>query len=91
MSPFTFGFGFDAPAPPRGPSCGNGHGKPAGAANERGLMEFRYTSGAGRAGERQEQLDVRGRLLAHVQEAIRRASLPWFKLPFSLESWSILV
>ena len=58
-------------------------------------MENRYSTGDGRGGEREEQLVVRRRLVATVAAAIASArvklGLPWHRLPFSLESWRILV
>ena len=62
-----------------------------GAANAREGMSFRYSQGAGRRGERQEQLSVRARLLAAVRAGLDRAGCPWHALPRSLESWDCLL
>ena len=74
-------------APPPG---GNGRGIPVGARNARGEMERRYTSGPGRRGEQEEQLDVRGRLVDAVAISLRESAVPWYELPRSLESWDVL-
>ena len=63
---------------------------PAGAPNARGRMSLRYTQGAGRRGERAEQLSLRGRLVEAVRAALAAAPVPWHELPRSLESWDIL-
>ena len=66
-------------------------GVPAGARNERGAMALRYTQGSGRRGERQEQLDLRGRLVRALRGALEASPVPWHELPRSLESWDILI
>ena len=66
-------------------------GVPTGARNGRGDMCRRYTQGAGRRGEREEQLDLRWRLVRAVRAALARCSTPWWLLPKSLESWDILL
>lgn len=62
----------------------------AGAPNQRQAMSFRYSQGGGRRGERQEQLQLRWRVISHVRLALRRYGRPWWTLPRSLESWNIL-
>ena len=53
-------------------------------------MSLRYTQGAGRRGERAEQLSLRGRLVEAVRAALAAAPVQWYELPRSLESWDIL-
>lgn len=64
---------------------------PTGARNARHEMERRYTQGAGRRGERAEQLRVRVRLVAAVREALQRFGAEWTLLPRNLASWDILL
>ena len=71
---------------------GHDHGAvPAGAPNARATMSLRYTQGAGRRGERQEQIGLSARLVAAVCESLQRAAVPWHALPRSLESWDVLL
>ena len=67
-----------------------GRGVPDGAPVARGGMSFRYTSGPGRRGEREEQLQLRVRFYEYVQDAIRRVHGGWQSLPKSLDSWDAL-
>ena len=64
---------------------------PAGAPNARADMDRRYTQGPGRAGERQEQLSLRTRIVSVVRQAIAASAVPWHALPRSLESWDVLL
>lgn len=66
-------------------------GVPTGARNERGEMSLRYTQGTGRRGERQEQLELRGRLVRALRGALEASPVPWHELPRTLESWDILL
>ena len=61
-----------------------------GAANQRGDMAMRYTSGVGRIGERAEQLALRARLIAAVRGALAAYGRHWTTLPRTLEAWSVL-
>ena len=56
----------------------------------RGAMNFRYTQGQGRRGEREEQLDVRARLVEAVERALGRSPQAWWELPKTLDSWDVL-
>ena len=64
--------------------------QPAGAPNARGAMDNRYTGGAGRRGEREEQISIRTRITAAVRGALETCGTPWYRLPRSLASWDIL-
>jgi len=55
----------------------------------RGAMNFRYTSGVGRRGERQEQLAVRGRFVADMRRTLERADGGWWRLPKTVDSWDV--
>ena len=61
-----------------------------GATNQRGEMAFRYTSGAGRIGERQEQLVVRARLVTTVRTALAAYGAHWLELPRHAGAWDVL-
>ena len=61
-----------------------------GAANQRGDMAMRYTSGVGRIGERAEQLALRARLVAAVRGALAAYGRHRTTLPRTLETWSVL-
>ena len=63
---------------------------PDGAPVTRGGMSFRYTSGSGRRGAREEQLQLRTRFYHYVQQAIGRVLGGWQLLPKSLDSWDAL-
>ena len=80
----------DRSAPREAVPPGGSDPRRPGAPNERGSMSRRYSQGGGRRGERQEQLDLRWRLISHVRHALRRYGRPWWSLPRSLESWDIL-
>jgi len=60
-----------------------------GAPNGRQLMQNRYTSGAGRCGERHEQLDLRTRLVRVVRDKLTGVADLWL-LPFDTSSWMVL-
>ena len=60
-----------------------------GAPNGRQLMQNRYTSGAGRCGERHEQLDLRTRLVRVVRDKLANIADLW-QLPFDTSSWMVL-
>jgi len=70
-------------------------GQPDGAPTARGGMSFRYTQGAGRRGEREEQLQLRTRFVLEVSRAVRREchrcqdDMHWRSWR-TLESWDIL-
>ena len=64
--------------------------RPAGALNAREEMERRYTQGAGRLGERAEQMRVRLKVIMAVRESLAAFGRPWTELPRSLQSWDIL-
>ena len=61
-----------------------------GAVNQRGEMAFRYTQGAGRIGERREQLGLRARLVSEVRAALDRFGQPWTSLPRDNSAWEVL-
>ncbi|KAL3917143.1 MAG: hypothetical protein SGPRY_006521 [Prymnesium sp.] len=65
---------------------GQGDPRRAGAPNQRLAMNFRYSQGRGRRGGRQEQLQLRWRLISHVRLALQRYGRPWWTLPRSLAS-----
>ena len=52
-------------------------------------MALRYSSGAGRLGEREEQIRVRSRVIALVRAALEAAGQPWSSLPFGPQSWDL--
>jgi len=64
-------------------------GQADGAPVVRGAMNFRYTSGVGRRGERQEQLAVRGRFVADMRRTLERADGGWWRLPKTVDSWDV--
>ena len=57
----------------------------------RGAMSLRYTQGGGRRGERQEQLEVRARLVDAWRDALERFGRPWTELPAGTADWDILL
>ena len=65
-------------------------GAPDGQPIQRGGMSFRYAQGGGRRGEREEQLDVRSRLNAHLRERLAAVPGGWWTLPRTTESWDVL-
>ena len=71
---------------PGGPRRGISDGAPV----VRGAMAFRYTSGPGRRGEREEQLFVRARFVADVRAALRACAGGWWSLPKNTDSWDVL-
>jgi hypothetical protein len=64
--------------------------QPDGAPVSHGGMSFRYSQGEGRRGEREEQLDVRSRLNAHLRERLAAVPGGWWTLPRTTESWDVL-
>ena len=70
---------------PGGPRRGISDGAPV----VRGAMAFRYTSGPGRRGEREEQLSVRARYVADVRAAIEAHDGGWWTLPKNTDSWDV--
>ena len=65
-------------------------GQPDGAPCSRGDMALRYSQGGVRRGEREEQLDVRGRLVALVRRGLVLWGKGWQTLPRGTEDWEIL-
>ena len=61
-----------------------------GARAARNGMNFRYSQGNNRRGERDEQLDVRARFTCAVRAALGRHEGGWWTLPKTLDSWDVL-
>ena len=74
-----------------GPRPQRGHGRAAGAADGRHVMNRRYSQSDGRRGERREQLRVRCAMVTHVREALRLFGRLWIELPAGLDGWDILM
>ena len=77
--------------PAKVPGAPRGRGVPAGAPCVTGAMSLRYSQGEGRKGERQEQLEVRTRMVRAVREGLSRFGRPWTELPPGTEDWHILL
>ena len=80
-----------AQADPRKVAGAPTRGLPDGAPCMRGAMSLRYTQGGGRRGERQEQLEVRARLVDALRVALERFGRPWTELPAGTADWDILL
>ena len=61
-----------------------------GSGNARGDMVRRYSQGPGRRGEREEQLELRSKMVDHVRGSLATFGRPWTELPPGLADWDIL-
>ena len=77
----------DDPAPPRGARPA----QPPGGAQQRQEMLDAYTRGAGRLGERTEQITVRRRIVAFIRAALTGAGCDWRTLKGDITDWSVVV
>ena len=62
-----------------------------GAPSLRQAMSRLYTSGKGRRGEREAQLEVRSRLVVLVRDAIEARADHWTTLPPGRDDWDVVV
>jgi len=61
-----------------------------GAGARRDLMEFSYSRGEGRLGERGAQLSVRSRFMSLLRAAHKHMDSPWQELPDGPLGWQVL-
>lgn len=85
----------DRNAPQHVKSQGDRAGAPkqataAGAPAARGAMTMLYSSGSNRRGEREEQLELRARVIDTVRAALEQFGRPWTDLPAGTGDWDVL-
>ena len=74
---------------PRQPA--RGAGASTAVSSRRQAMSRLYTSGAGRRGEREAQIEVRSRLVVVVSQALEAFGGHWTELPQGRDDWDVVV